>query len=37
MESPVFLTKSQVLFIHQDLVEDFGGSHGPVFVKIVAE
>jgi death on curing protein len=28
MESPVFLTKSQVLFIHQDLVEDFGGSHG---------
>ncbi len=28
MESPVFLTKSQVLFIHQDLVEAFGGSHG---------
>lgn len=28
MERPIFLTKSQVLFIHQDLVEEFGGSHG---------
>ncbi|MGV3525082.1 MAG: type II toxin-antitoxin system death-on-curing family toxin [Candidatus Sericytochromatia bacterium] len=28
MEPLVFLTKSQVLFLHQDLVEDFGGSHG---------
>jgi death-on-curing protein len=28
MENPVFLTKSQALFLHQDLVEDFGGSHG---------
>lgn len=25
---PVFLSKSQALFIHQDLVEEFGGSHG---------
>jgi len=28
METPVFLTKTQALFLHQDLVEEFGGSHG---------
>ena len=28
MAEPVFLTMSQVLYIHQDLVDEFGGSHG---------
>ena len=28
MDTPIFLTKAQVLFSHQDLIETYGGSHG---------
>lgn len=28
MKEPLFLTLSQVIYTHQDLVEHYGGSHG---------